>query len=32
MRADGGRAVPEVGKLFEATYYAGLRKAGMPNE
>ena len=32
MRANGDRAVPEIGKLFEATYHAGLRKAGMPDE
>jgi tetratricopeptide (TPR) repeat protein len=29
----GGRgARPEIRELFEATYYAGLRKAGMPEE
>jgi hypothetical protein len=26
------RMAPEVRALFEATYYAGLRKAGMPEE
>ena len=25
-------AVPEIRALFEATYFAGLRKAGMPEE
>jgi TolB-like protein/class 3 adenylate cyclase len=32
LRASGGRPVPEVGELFQATYFAGLRKAGMPEE
>jgi predicted Zn-dependent protease len=28
----GRRAVPKIRALFEATYFAGLRKAGMPEE
>jgi class 3 adenylate cyclase/TolB-like protein len=32
MRATGDRAVPRVHELFEATYFAGLRKAGVPEE
>ncbi len=27
-----GRVVPKIRALFEATYFAGLRKAGMPEE
>jgi adenylate cyclase len=32
MRATGYYGVPKVRALFEATYFAGLRKAGMPEE
>jgi tetratricopeptide (TPR) repeat protein len=32
LRAAGYWRVPEVRELFEATYFAGLRKAGMPEE
>jgi adenylate cyclase len=32
IRADRNWGVPEIGALFEATYFAGLRKAGMPEE
>jgi hypothetical protein len=31
-RALGYRGVPKVAALFEATYFAGLRKAGVPEE
>jgi len=32
LKANWGWGVPEVRGLFEATYFAGLRKAGMPEE
>jgi TolB-like protein/class 3 adenylate cyclase/Flp pilus assembly protein TadD len=32
LRATGYRGVPKVRALFEATYFAGLRKAGVPEE
>jgi len=32
LRAVGLWGVPKVQELFEATYLAGLRKAGMPEE
>jgi len=32
LRAVGYWGVPKIGDLFEATYFAGLRKAGMPEE
>ena len=32
VKAEGLWGVPEVRALFEATYFAGLRKAGMPEE
>ena len=32
MRATGYYGVPKIRALFEATYFAGLRKAGMPEE
>jgi tetratricopeptide (TPR) repeat protein len=32
LRAVGDWGVPKVCALYEATYYAGLRKAGMPEE
>jgi predicted Zn-dependent protease len=32
LKAGGSRVVPKVRALFEATYFAGLRKAGMPEE
>ena len=32
LRTVGTRAVPKVRALFEATYFAGLRKAGVPEE
>jgi TolB-like protein/DNA-binding winged helix-turn-helix (wHTH) protein len=32
VKAGWGRGVPKIGALFEATYFAGLRKAGMPEE
>jgi TolB-like protein/DNA-binding winged helix-turn-helix (wHTH) protein len=32
MKAGGSRAVPKIRALYEATYFAGLRKAGMPEE
>ena len=32
VKAEGRWGVPEVRALFEATYFAGLRKAGMPEE
>jgi hypothetical protein len=32
VRAIGYWGVPEIRTLFEATYFAGLRKAGMPEE
>jgi hypothetical protein len=30
--AGAWRGVPEIRALYEATYFAGLRKAGMPEE
>ena len=32
LRALGHGGLPKVRALFEATYFAGLRKAGMPEE
>jgi adenylate cyclase len=32
LKASGYWGVPKVRALFEATYFAGLRKAGMPEE
>ena len=32
MKAGGSRVVPKIRALYEATYFAGLRKAGMPEE
>ena len=32
LRAVGSWGVPKVHALFETTYFAGLRKAGMPEE
>jgi tetratricopeptide (TPR) repeat protein len=32
LKAGGSRVVPNIRALFEATYFAGLRKAGMPEE
>jgi hypothetical protein len=32
MRAFGDWGVPAVQDLYETTYFAGLRKAGMPEE
>jgi TolB-like protein/DNA-binding winged helix-turn-helix (wHTH) protein len=32
VKSGGSRVVPKVRDLFEATYFAGLRKAGMPEE
>ena len=32
VRAIGGLGVPKIRALYEATYFAGLRKAGMPEE
>jgi hypothetical protein len=32
VRAAGNYGVPKTLALFEATYFAGLRKAGMPEE
>ena len=32
LRAIGYFGVPKIRALFEATYFAGLRKAGMPEE
>ena len=32
LRAVGNWGVPKTRALFEATYFAGLRKAGMPEE
>ena len=32
LRAVGTWGVPKIRALFEATYFAGLRKAGMPEE
>ena len=32
VKAGGRWGVPEIRALFEATYFAGLRKAGMPEE
>jgi TolB-like protein/Flp pilus assembly protein TadD len=32
LRTVGSRGTPKVRALFEATYFAGLRKAGMPEE
>jgi hypothetical protein len=31
-KAVGNFGVPKISALFEATYFAGLRKAGMPEE
>jgi hypothetical protein len=32
LKAAGPGGVPKIRALFEATYFAGLRKAGMPEE
>jgi hypothetical protein len=32
LRALGGSGVPKVQAMFEATYFAGLRKAGVPEQ
>ena len=32
LKASGYQAVPKIRALLEATYFAGLRKAGMPEE
>jgi hypothetical protein len=32
MKAHGYWGVPRIDALFEATYFAGLRKAGVPEE
>ncbi len=32
LKAGGSRVVPKIHALYEATYFAGLRKAGMPEE
>jgi adenylate cyclase len=32
LKAGGSRVVPKIRALYEATYFAGLRKAGMPEE
>jgi TolB-like protein/DNA-binding winged helix-turn-helix (wHTH) protein len=32
LKAGGSRVVPKIRTLYEATYFAGLRKAGMPEE
>jgi len=32
LKAIGNFGVPKIRALFEATYFAGLRKAGMPEE
>jgi hypothetical protein len=32
LKASGYFAVPKIRALFETTYFAGLRKAGMPEE
>ena len=32
MKAHGYWGVPKIDAFFEATYFAGLRKAGMPEE
>jgi adenylate cyclase len=32
LRAVASRGVPKIRALYEATYFAGLRKAGMPEE
>jgi hypothetical protein len=32
MKAGGNFGVPEIRALYEATYLAGLRKAGMPEK
>ena len=32
LKAVGGWGVPKIRALYEATYFAGLRKAGMPEE
>ena len=32
LKAVGPFGVPKIRALFEATYFAGLRKAGMPNQ
>ena len=32
VKAGGSQVVPKIRALYEATYFAGLRKAGMPEE
>jgi len=32
LKASGNFGVPKIRALYEATYFAGLRKAGMPEE
>jgi hypothetical protein len=32
LRASGYFGVPKIRALYEATYFAGLREAGMPEE
>jgi hypothetical protein len=32
VKASGYFGVPKIRALYEATYFAGLRKAGMPQE
>jgi hypothetical protein len=32
LKADGAGGVPKTRALYEATYFAGLRKAGVPEE
>jgi hypothetical protein len=32
LKADGYFGVPKIHALFETTFFAGLRKAGMPEE
>ena len=32
VKASGSRVAPQIHALFDATYFAGLRKAGMPEE
>jgi len=32
LKAFGNFGVPKIRALYEATYFAGLRKAGMPEE
>jgi len=32
LRSVGGLGVPEVRAMAEATYFSGLRKAGVPND